>query len=75
MSHTLVPSDAHSVLPHEALCAHAAHVLRTTAQAWGMCTQQPQQPQQQHRAIAAAVVRKPSLAANCAGLLWWQVAA
>ncbi len=71
MSHTLVPTDAHSVLPHQALCAHAAHVLRTTAQAWGMCTQQPQQ----HRAIAAAVVRKPSLAANCAGLLWWQVAA
>lgn len=68
MSHTLVPTDAHSVLPHEALCAHAAHVLRTTAQAWGMCTLQ-------HRAIAAAVVRKPSLAAHCAGLLWWQVAA
>ncbi len=72
MSHTLVPTDAHSVLPYEALCAHAAHVLRTTAQAWGMCTQQPPL---QHRAIAAAVVRKPSLAANCAGLLWWQVAA
>ncbi|MBD7962299.1 hypothetical protein [Comamonas avium] len=69
MSHTLVPTDAHSVLPHEALCAHAAHVLRTTAQAWGMCSQQPQ------RAFAAAVVRKHSVAAHCAGLLWWQVAA
>lgn len=68
MSHTLVPTASHAVLPHQALCAQAARVLRITAQEWGMAAQPG-------RAPAVIAVRKPSLASNCAGLLWWQVAA
>lgn len=69
MSYTIAPSTKHATAPRDALCAQAAHVLRITAQQWGMCTQQS-------RRVAHTVVpRQRGVASNCAQLQAWSMAA
>lgn len=58
--------------PRDAVCVQALHMLRTTAQQWGMRLEWP--------GASAAVRAQPVVqtgkgASNCAGLHSWKVAA